>query len=271
MSPPQNKSRAIEELQAVGLTEYEAKCFVALSQIPSGTATDVSEIVDIPRTRIYDIAESLQDCGLVEIQKGTPREFRAVSTDVAMKRLQLSHREHLDNAAKALRQLTTPDVRDEASGVWRIEGKQKVAERGQYIAARAETELFGLFTEDAVFQDDCFRQAQSAIDRGVDVVLSSPDEDLRESLRARFPDATIWDPSLDWQTLEEFGAQVSRLVMADRHTVMLASLSKDDGDCAETAIWGEGSDSELVVLCRELVGAQLDELDAEDGSSRFSL
>ena len=261
MSPRKNKPRAIDELQAVGLTEYEAKCFVALSQIPSGTATDISEIVDIPRTRIYDIAESLQDRGLVEIQKGTPREFRAVSTDVAMKRLQLSHKEHLDNAARALRQLTTPDVRDEASGVWRIEGEQKVAERGQ----------FGLFTEDAVFQDDCFRQAQSAIDRGVDVVLSSPDEDLRESLRARFPDATIWDPSLDWQTLEEFGAQVSRLVMADRHTVMLASLSKDDGDCAETAIWGEGSDSELVVLCRELVGAQLDEVDAEDGSSRLSL
>jgi len=271
MSSGQAQSEAIDRFQDVGLTEYEAKCFVALSQIPSGTAKDVSEIVDIPRTRIYDIAEGLRERGLVEIQDATPRRFRAVSTDVAVKRLQQRYHDNLDAAAEALRHTTVPDSEEETSGVWRIEGHQKVTERGEYISARAETELFGLFTEEAIFQDNCFRQTRNAISRGVKVVLSSPDENLREILRNRFPEATIWVPSLDWQTLEAQGSQVSRLVMADRDIVMLASISRDEDECEETAIWGEGPESELVVLCRELVGSQLNELDPDDTASSLSL
>jgi len=265
------ENTAIEALQEVGLTEYEAKCFVALSRIPSGTAKDVSEVVDVPRTRVYDLAESLQQRGLVEIQDGTPREFRAVSADLAVEKLQRSHREHLDTAVEALRTISTPKTEASSSGVWRIEGQRDVIERGQYVSARAEDELFGFFTEAAVFQDNCFRQAERAIDRGVDVVLGSPDDDLRTELGDRFPEATIWTPSLDWRTLERYGTQLSRLVMADRTIVMLASLREDDYEYDETAIWGEGASSELLVLCRELIGSQLDALAADEDSLEFSL
>lgn len=256
--------RAVDTLQEVGLTEYEAKCFVALSRIPSGTARDVSQVVDVPRTRVYDLAESLQERGLVEIQDGTPREFRAVSTDLAIRKLRRTYNDHLDAAAEALRAASTPDIEESSSGVWRVEGQENVIERGQYVSARAESELFGLFTDVAEFRDDCFRQAQRAIDRGVTVVLGSPDEALRAELRERFPEAIIWRPSSDWQTLERDGSQVSRLVMADRTIVMLATLNRNGSDREETAIWGEGTDSELVLLCRELVGSKLDDLDALD-------
>jgi hypothetical protein len=59
--------------------------------------------------------------------------------------------------------------------------------------------------------------------------------------------------------------------MADRNIVMLASLSKSENECEETAIWGEGLDSELVVLCRELVGSAIDELESDDSNSGISL
>ncbi|MEA5388867.1 helix-turn-helix domain-containing protein [Haloarculaceae archaeon H-GB11] len=258
--------RAITELQEVALTEYEAQCFVALSRIPSGTARDVSDIAELPRTRIYDIAESLQERGLVEIQDrdGGPREFRAVSTDIAVEKLRRNHEAHLDSVSSALRDVSTPDVGDSTNGVWRIEGRDDVIERGQYVSARAEEELFGFFTDDAVFQDNCYRQADYAIDRGVNVVLGSSDDDLREALGDRFPEATIWKPSLDWDTVNRLGRKVSRLVMADRHIVMLASLKDDPDGHSETAIWGEGVDSELVLLLRELLGSQLDSLRSDE-------
>ncbi|MDY6819231.1 MAG: helix-turn-helix domain-containing protein, partial [Halobacteriales archaeon] len=44
---------AVELLQQLGLKPYEAKSFVALTQLPSGTARSISEQVDVPRTRVY--------------------------------------------------------------------------------------------------------------------------------------------------------------------------------------------------------------------------
>jgi sugar-specific transcriptional regulator TrmB len=266
-----DERRAVEELQEVGLTEYEAKCFAALSRIPSGTAKDVSEQSDIPRTRVYDLAESLQKRGLVEIRDGNPREFRAVSTDLAITRLRQTYNDHLDAAADALRELTTPEEGDDGSGIWTVEGQDNVIVRGQYVSARAEDELFGFFTEDAVFQENCFRQAQNAIERGVRVVLGSSDDDLRAELRDRFPEAIIWSPSLDWQTLETQGSQLSRFVMADRNIVMLASITAGADGREETAIWGEGEGSELLLLCRQLLGPELDAIETDDDASELPL
>jgi sugar-specific transcriptional regulator TrmB len=68
---------AIEALEQLGLTEYEARCFVALTRLPHGTAKEVGKVADIPRSRVYETMDRLQDRGLVDIQKGDPRRFRA--------------------------------------------------------------------------------------------------------------------------------------------------------------------------------------------------
>jgi sugar-specific transcriptional regulator TrmB len=261
METVDEQERAVKALQSFGLSEYESKCFVALSSVPSGTANDVSELSGVPRTRVYDLAERLQERGLVEIQDGSPREFRALATDHALDKLQRSHEERLDSIESALRSIATPQERVADDGVWRITEQENVIERGQFVAARAEDELLGFFTEKALFRENCFRQAQRALDRDVDVILGSSDEGLRNDLRDQFPEATVWSPSLDWKTLGSDGAQVSRLVMADRRIVMLASIRETRAGVEETAIWGEGTGSELVLLCREMIGAKIDHLD----------
>lgn len=258
MDTDHDRRRAVEALEAVGLTEYEARSFVALSRITTGTAADVSEAADVPRTRVYDLAERLQERGLVEIRDGHPREFRAVDPDFAVEKLQRAHRDHLETAVEALRTVTTTEEGDDASGVWRLVGRDNVIERGQHVAARAEEELFGFFTEAATFREGCFRQARYAVERGVDVTLGASDEGLRSEIGGRLPEATVWSPSIDWRTLETEGSQLSRLVVADRRIAMVASVAEDREGRAETAIWGEGPESELVVLCRGLVEAQLD-------------
>lgn len=262
---------AVRALQAVGLTEYEARCFVGLSQVPSGTASDVSELGDLPRSRVYDLAESLQERGLVEIQDGTPRRFRAVSTDVAIERLREDYADSLASAANALRTVTAPGTEEPDGGIWTIEGRQNVVRRGQCIAARAERELFGLFTDAAVFEDECFRQAQDALDRGVRVFLGSPDEGLCTEFREHFPEAVVWEPTLDWQTLPALGTQLSRLVMADRNIVMLATLGRDGNSYDESATWGEGPDSPLVILARQVIGSRLDDLESSEDASGLPL
>lgn len=48
---------AIEALTELGLTEYEARCFVALSQLTQGTAKEISRVADVPQSRVYDVTE----------------------------------------------------------------------------------------------------------------------------------------------------------------------------------------------------------------------
>jgi sugar-specific transcriptional regulator TrmB len=69
---------AVEKLQRVGLTEYEAKTYLALLNTHLSTATGVSEKSGVPRTKIYSVLESLKNKGWVRVYSGVPMLFKAV-------------------------------------------------------------------------------------------------------------------------------------------------------------------------------------------------
>jgi sugar-specific transcriptional regulator TrmB len=54
-------------LQRLGLSEYEAETFVALQQIDSGSASDVAEVSNVPRSPVYGAADDLEDRGLLDV------------------------------------------------------------------------------------------------------------------------------------------------------------------------------------------------------------
>ena len=68
----------VEKLQRVGLTQYEAKAYVALLNMHLSTATKVSEKSGVPRTKIYSVLETLKHKGWVHMYSGVPLLFKAV-------------------------------------------------------------------------------------------------------------------------------------------------------------------------------------------------
>jgi len=68
----------VEKLQRVGLTEYEAKAYLALLNTHLSTATQASEKSGVPRTKIYSVLESLRNKGWVRAYSGVPLLFKAV-------------------------------------------------------------------------------------------------------------------------------------------------------------------------------------------------
>ena len=79
MTDLSDKEQAVKLLQDLGLKEYEARSFVALSRRQQGTAKDISDSSSVPRTRVYDAVRVLKAQGLVETQQSNPKRFRAVS------------------------------------------------------------------------------------------------------------------------------------------------------------------------------------------------
>ena len=72
----------VEQLQKVGLTEYEAKVYSSLLKDHLNSATKLSEKSGVPRTKIYSVLESLENKGWVKIYSGAPLLFKPVHPDI---------------------------------------------------------------------------------------------------------------------------------------------------------------------------------------------
>lgn len=61
----------------LGLTEYEARAYIAVVCIGEGGVGEISQESGIPRARVYDIMERLAGKGFVEIGNSKPLRYRA--------------------------------------------------------------------------------------------------------------------------------------------------------------------------------------------------
>ena len=67
------ESELVANFKQLGLNKYEAQTLINLYRLGTGTAKDIARVNNVPRTRVYDAAESLHELGLVDIQYSTPR------------------------------------------------------------------------------------------------------------------------------------------------------------------------------------------------------
>lgn len=87
----------VESLVKLGLTESEAKVYVNLLKKKNFTATEISRISGVPRTKIYEVLYQLINKGLcVEILGGV-KKYAAVNPETAFNGLQQKMQQELEN------------------------------------------------------------------------------------------------------------------------------------------------------------------------------
>ncbi|WP_313694329.1 TrmB family transcriptional regulator [Halorarum halobium] len=260
-----NQQQAIELLQQLGLKEYEAKAFVALSRLSGGTAKEISEISDVPRTRVYDAVRVLETKGLVDVQHSSPQRFRAVSIDEAAATLRREYESRTDVLVEALRGVdpaTNDDDAEVSHEVWALSGENTITNRTQGLIDEAEGELVMVVGDDAVLTDELAERLREAQERGVDVVLGTVDEALRERIRDVVPGAEVFVSGLDWLSAAagtDDDTEITRLLLVDRSTILVSSGHRTgtDGEGREQAVFGRGFDNGLVVIVRRLMATGL--------------
>jgi sugar-specific transcriptional regulator TrmB len=178
-----NHEQAIELLQELGLKEYEAKAFVALTRLPQGTAKEISEISEVPRTRVYDAVRVLETKGLVEIQHANPQRFRAVSIDEAAETLRREYEERTDSLRATLRKIEPAAPAEETEvthEVWALSGGSAITSRTQQLVDESDDEVILVIGDESAYTPDLQERLQAAGDRGVSVVIGITEESLRE-------------------------------------------------------------------------------------------
>jgi sugar-specific transcriptional regulator TrmB len=85
----------LDALKNIGLNLYERKIYLALIAKGVATAGEVSEIAKVPRSRSYDVLESLADKGFVVAQSSKPIKYVALAPKDAIERAKDSlHAKH---------------------------------------------------------------------------------------------------------------------------------------------------------------------------------
>jgi sugar-specific transcriptional regulator TrmB len=79
-------AKVFDALKNIGLNLYERRLWVALLARGTSTAGELSEIANVPRSRTYDVLQSLAEKGFVIVQTTKPIRYIAVKPEEALER-----------------------------------------------------------------------------------------------------------------------------------------------------------------------------------------
>lgn len=135
----QMDAEILSALRDLGLTGSEARVYVALVARGVSSATDIARDARVPHPRIYDIMASLAAKGLVEIQTGKRRKYKAIEPDVAFKRILNRFTEKGELITRHLSKIY--NRRGEIPSIWMLKGRNNIIDEISEISYKAENEL----------------------------------------------------------------------------------------------------------------------------------
>ena len=100
------------------LNLYEVKVWTALLSRGVSTAGELSSISDVPRSRTYDILESLEKKGFIVMRLGKPIKFIALKPEEVIERVKRNLVKDAQDKSKRLETLKGDDVLKELTGLF---------------------------------------------------------------------------------------------------------------------------------------------------------
>lgn len=100
------------------LNLYEVKVWAALLSRGVSTAGELSSISDVPRSRTYDILESLQKKGFIVMKIGKPIKFVAMKPEEVVERVKKNLVVEAQEKSKRLDKMKDDEVMDELSSLY---------------------------------------------------------------------------------------------------------------------------------------------------------
>ncbi|OAQ54314.1 hypothetical protein HTG_01880 [Natrinema mahii] len=229
-----DENAAVDAFETLGLTSYEAKVFIALHRLGAGTARDVADVTDVPRSQVYSVAESLEEQGLLEVQQSNPIRYRPVSVDTARETLRDQFEHEQDRAFEYVETVKNePSGEETQEDIWTVRGRDRVTDRTVELISKADDRIiFGTRLPELV-TDSIERTLSERAAAGVSVVIVSRTPAIHE----RFADheGIVVDTPPGHRADDQ---RSGRIAVADDDSILLSVLG---GESGETAIWSSES------------------------------
>ncbi len=180
----------LNKLKDFGLNSYESKLWIALLSRGVSTAGELSDISSVPRSRAYDVLESLEKKGFIIVKVGKPIKYLAVPPAEVVERVKKHVLTEAEERNQVLSQLHDSEVLEELntlhtegvkvidptdkSGAFR--GREKAQEHLSYMIKSAKKSVVMMTSTEGLDRkfDVLGGFLRRAAKAGVDVRISAP-------------------------------------------------------------------------------------------------
>jgi len=154
----------VEKLKAFGLNSYQAKLWIALLSRGIATAGELSDLSNVPRSRAYDVLESLEKKGFIIMKIGKPIKYIAVAPNEVVKRVQKQIKERSENDSKLVQEFENGVAMNDLTILYST-GVEKVDPTDLVSSIKGRTNIY-------------LELAQMIDDAKKSVIISTTDEGL---------------------------------------------------------------------------------------------
>ncbi len=154
----------LHKLKDFGLNSYESKLWTALLSRGVSSAGELSDIANVPRSRSYDVLESLERKGFIITKLGKPIKYIAVPPSAVIERVQKKVIEDAQKQSKLIEGLKGSDILSElqllhSKGIEMVEpaeltgaikGRSNIIDHIESMLKHAEKSVILVTTEDGI-------------------------------------------------------------------------------------------------------------------------
>lgn len=159
----------LDTVKNLGFTEYEAKAYLALLAESPVTGYAAAKNSGVPRSKIYEVLESLSARGDVIVSHGEPPLYKALPAKELIAARKARAEENFAAAERSLEQFEH-SVADREN-IWNITGRDAILQKvNECIAAAKKRILMEIWSEDFPVIEPALR---NAAERGVPISAES--------------------------------------------------------------------------------------------------
>jgi sugar-specific transcriptional regulator TrmB len=181
--------KVMDALKGIGLNLYERRLWVALLARGTSTAGELSEIANVPRSRAYDVLQSLADRGFVVVQTAKPIRYVAVAPEESLERAKKKLEEEVLRMHERIDEMKDSPIMRELNDVFQqglklvspeemtgaLKGRYSVLQQMESMFKDANQKIDIVTTPEGI--NDLFSNhldvLKKAKDRGVDIKIAT--------------------------------------------------------------------------------------------------
>jgi len=184
------------------LNLYEVKVWTALLSRGTSTAGELSSISDVPRSRTYDILESLEKKGFIVMKLGKPIKFVALKPEEVIERVKKNLLTNAKEKSKRLEKLKGDEVLAELTTIFSdgikfveptdlsgaLKGRQNIYNHLDMLVREAQKSITLVTTADGLSRKlECLLPSlEKAKKRGVTIRIASPINETNKQVAKDF-------------------------------------------------------------------------------------
>lgn len=133
----------IYSLKILGLSHYEAEAYISLNKLISAKADEISELANIPRTKVYYVLKELDKKGFIKIDHGTrPLTYTVIPPFNVYNNKKEELIKKLNESGERLNEIYNNQINETQAPVWLINSSKNIVNKELELIRESKKSIY---------------------------------------------------------------------------------------------------------------------------------